>query len=450
MAKKIQQGDIIGEQGIALIHQRVSAMGLLWYPTGGVEAGIDGRIEMRDPTTGEVFNAIVQVQSKATSRPWTAETADGFEYLCKPEDLDYWLNGNAPVILVVSRPSTQEAYWVSINTYFSDLTRRQARKIFFDKRRDRFDESCRDALVRLAVPRTSGIYLAPVPKTETLYSNLLAVTSFAEHVYVAETDHRHPGDVRAAFREMNLWPGREWVLKNKQIISFHDLDEYPWNTICDVGTLECFAADEWAYADDPDRQREWVWLLNQALQEKVQPKVRYSKEHDCYFFRATPNLDPRRFTYTSLTGRSTSRDVFLGYASRNPARAGQTGYYRHSAFSGQFVCFDEHWYLDITPTYYFTLDGSQPFSYYEDKLKGIKRLERNQAVLGQVVMWARYLTQPPDLFTPRYPFLEFGDLQRFDILAGFDDDQWLRHEDEEEEQATTEAWSDLPLARHAR
>ena len=39
--KKISKSDIIGEQGIALIHQRVSAMGFLWHLTG-VEAGIDG------------------------------------------------------------------------------------------------------------------------------------------------------------------------------------------------------------------------------------------------------------------------------------------------------------------------------------------------------------------------------------------------------------------------
>jgi hypothetical protein len=40
--KRIPKNSIVGEQGIALIHQRVLEMGYLWYPTGGIEAGIDG------------------------------------------------------------------------------------------------------------------------------------------------------------------------------------------------------------------------------------------------------------------------------------------------------------------------------------------------------------------------------------------------------------------------
>ncbi len=221
--KKIHNNDIIGEQGIALIHQRVSAMGLLWYPSGGVEAGIDGVIEMRDVVTGEVFNSIVQVQSKATSKAWAGETEEGFEYLCKQERSDYWLNGNAPVILIVSRPMTQEAYWISVKEYFSDVLKRQARKVYFDKHRDSFDETCRDALLEMALPKDAGIYLSPLPKAEKLYSNLLSVISFASHLFVADTGYRAAGEVWTSFKDLGVRMGSEWVLANKQIVSFHDL-----------------------------------------------------------------------------------------------------------------------------------------------------------------------------------------------------------------------------------
>ncbi|PHM05939.1 hypothetical protein CK516_37285 [Nostoc sp. 'Peltigera malacea cyanobiont' DB3992] len=66
--KKIGQSDIIGQQGINIIEEVVLSMGFLWYPTGGVEAGIDGIIEIRDFQTGEVTNCIFQVQSKATQK----------------------------------------------------------------------------------------------------------------------------------------------------------------------------------------------------------------------------------------------------------------------------------------------------------------------------------------------------------------------------------------------
>ena len=116
--KKISRSDIIGDKGIALIHRLVLDMGFVWNPTG-LEAGIDGYIEIRDEATGEVANCILQVQSKATAWPFAAETDASFSFLCDERDLDYWLGGNAPVILIVSRPDTNEAYWVSIKDYFS-------------------------------------------------------------------------------------------------------------------------------------------------------------------------------------------------------------------------------------------------------------------------------------------------------------------------------------------
>src|SRR5213079_1185401 len=60
----------------------------------------------------------------------------------------------------------------------------------FDKERDRFDVSCRERLVRLAVPRDSGIYIAPPPKPEQLVSNLLEVITYPRKIYVAATDFR--------------------------------------------------------------------------------------------------------------------------------------------------------------------------------------------------------------------------------------------------------------------
>lgn len=440
--KRIHNNDIIGERGIALIHQRVSAMGLLWYPSGGVEAGIDGVIEMRDSITGEVFNSIVQVQSKATASRFQAETDAGFEYQCKEEDLDYWLNGNAPVILVRSRPDTNEAYWVSIKDYFRDPVKRKTRKIHFDKRQDRFDESCRDALFRLALPRDAGLYLSPLPKEETVYSNLLEVSSFANDLYIAATPYRLEKQVWAVFKEMDIRVGSEWVLTNKQIVSFYDLDTYPWNAICDVATIERFDTSEWAYSDDPDKRRLFVRLLSKALREKLWPEVKFSKDKECYYFRATRDLSPRTLPYRSLA-QATDRKVFRAYYSTK--RPNEVSFYRHSAFKEQFLCFDNTWYLEIGPTYYYTRNGYDLSPFAESQLAGIKRLEKNPAVLGQVVMWASYLTRQPDLFHEEYPFLKFGSLLRFESNVGFDDTQWLGKEEEDKADEIRDSSDDLPL-----
>ncbi len=107
-------------------------------------------------------------------------------------------------------------------------------------------------------------------------------------------------------------------------------------------------------------------------------------------------------------------------------------YYRHSACQGQFRLFGQTWYLEITPTYFFTWDGHHLDGSYEERLKGIKRLERNGAVAGQLVMWASIFAKPDGLFTAPYRFLEFGSLSRFRVDFGIDDEAWLPHEEAQE------------------
>lgn len=426
--KKIHANSIIGEQGINLIQRIVLGIGFMWYPTGGTEAGIDGTIEIRDPTTGEAFNTIISVQSKATSGAFTGETATGFEYLCHARNLDYWLRGNVPVVLVVSRPRANEAYWVSVKDYFKDPVARQSRKIFFDKQQHRFDETCGPELMKIAIPKDVGLYLAPPPVQEKLFTNLLCVSSFADRIYIADSLYQTGEELWAKLREASEDVGEALILKRKQLISFYDLSQPPWSSVCDVTTLKSFDSSDWAYTDDRDRLDEFIQLLSRALAEKVQADLAYSKRKDCFYFRPMEDLSTRRYRYHSQKVK-TSRDVFERYTSR---RSGRLTYYRHSAFRPFFKRIDGAWYLEITPTYYFSWDGRRLSRYHEDAIKGIKRLERNPAVLGQLLMWAEYLSAPADMFTTPYPFLTFGNLFTLDFNVGIDDKLWLKHEEASE------------------
>lgn len=431
-AKKIHRSSVIGQQGVNLIEKVVLGMGYLWYPTGGTEAGIDGSIEIRDPETGDVTNSIVQVQSKATANPFQAETESGFDYLCSEKDLDYWMRGNAPVILVVSRPQSDEAYWVSIKDYFADAKRRAARKVRFDKVRDRFDGGCAAALAELAVPRDAGVYFAPSPTKETLYTNLLKVAHFPQRLYVGQTDYRDGKEIRARLREHGADEDNEWFPKRGSVYSFNDLSEEPWDEICDQGTVEVFGTEEWAYSDDRDRQREFVQLLNQCLRAKARALgLRYSRKLECHYFGATNDLSEFKLGYQSLVNE-TSRVVFRGYPKKGKPKGGKAkeiAYYRHSAFKGWFQRFGDDWYLEITPTYYFSWDGWRLDRFYEDRLKKIKEQEKNPAVRGQVVMWAEFLSRDGNLFEPQYPLLRFGEIMRFEVEAGLDDAVWLERDE---------------------
>lgn len=86
--KKIGNSDIIGALGVSLPERRILEMGFLWYPSGGVEAGIDGRLEIRNEDS-VVTNCIVSVQSKATDGAFEGETDSELTFTCSERDPRY-------------------------------------------------------------------------------------------------------------------------------------------------------------------------------------------------------------------------------------------------------------------------------------------------------------------------------------------------------------------------
>ena len=441
-AKKVTQESIIGQQGVNLIEQIVQKMGYVWRPTPIFDVGIDGEIEIRDPMSGEMTNTIIKVQSKATTQQFQAETDTSFEYRCEQRDLDYWLQGNVPIILVVCRPDTDEAYWVSIRDYFSAPAIRKIRKVLFDKQCNRFDDSCAAALKKLALPKNSGIYFAPLQKTETLYTNLLKVTSFAPKIYVASTNYRYVGDVWNKFSSMKVKVSPEWILTDKQIVSFHNLKLQPFNEICDLDTCKSFNTREWASSKDENIKRQFVRLLNWCLKQKTRLlRLRFDEDREYYYFPSTKDLKTYSVSYQHLQQES-SRVVFKQYSKKGDP--GQKTYCRHSAFRGHFLRLGDEWYLEITPTYHFTSDGYSRHKFCAKLLQGIKRVERNPDVLGQLLMWANYLSQST-LFSSEYPFLRFGQLATVDITTSLPDDLWYNSEEEDEVKNLEETDNQLEL-----
>lgn len=432
-AKKIAPQSIIGQAGVNLVERVVLQMKYAWRPTSIFDAGIDGEIEVCDPVTGEATNTFIKVQVKSTTQPFQAETPDLFEYSCEQKDLDYWLRGNAPVILIVCRPDTDEAYWVSIKDYFEELTTLKTSKVSFYKDRNRFDVTCASALKQLALPKDSGIYFAPLRKAEKLYTNLLKVESFAARIYMAETDYRERKDIWEKFKTMGVTAEQEWILTNRRLLSFHNLETPPFNAICDLGTLENFDTNEWADTEDEDKKREFVQLLNRCLRERawlLGLRFYSDKRRAYYYFPATKNLKTRQVRYQSIKFR-VKREVFKQYGKQSDPT--KLAYCRHSAFKGYFLRLDETWYLEITPTYHFTRNGKDEDGFSAEHLKGIKRLERNPAVLGQLLMWADFLRRPVylpgSIFVSEYPFLRFGKLAMVDIDASLPDDIWYQAEE---------------------
>lgn len=233
-SKTISGQSVTGQQGINLIERVVLEMGSRWTPSGPNEVGIDGYIELFDPNSRQSLGITVAVQSKVVNA--IAENANlTFDYWCDRDDLEYWLNGNTPVILVVSNLKSQEAYWVSIKDYFKEWTATTPPRVTFVKSRQRFVRDCLRQLTKVGATK-SGLYLAPSRRQEALHTNLLPLQACPPTISIAGTDCRSPRDVWAALRETSEGVDAGWVLWEKKIVSFHDLAKRPWSSVCDLGT----------------------------------------------------------------------------------------------------------------------------------------------------------------------------------------------------------------------
>lgn len=426
--KKIGRSDIIGQRGMAHIQGVVNAMDFMFYPTGGVEAGIDGYIELRDAVTGEVMNALLQVQGKATERD-RLQGDDGatFEFPCSEADIAYWLEGTAPVLLVYVALKEGRAYWKSIKEWFSDPARVKARKIVFDREKDEFNRGAKAAIVAVASNARPGASGPSVRIHEDLLTNLVGV-GFAPRLFWAPTRFGSDRAFGAALRELDPKAGGEWIVRSKSVLSFHDLDRWPWNKLCEVGEIEEFNVDEWSDSDDEDRQRDFVALLNRAMSEFVRPALRRDRDSGVLYFGKPWNRDKLNYAYQSLQNTTTRRVV--GSYGRSKADPNKPAYWRHSGLMHRFVRLAGEWFVEVTPTYHFTHNGKEPDSWGGERLKKIKELENNAAVMGQFVMWRSFLltNRTGDLVCPAYPFLSFSAVDLLQIDCGVPDDLWASQE----------------------
>lgn len=103
----------------------------------------------------------------------------------------------------------------------------------------------------------------------------------------------------------------------------------------------------------------------------------------------------------------------------------KVSYCRHYAAALYFRCWSGRWFLEINPTYHFTIDGKRDSLYDSDYVKKIKRVERNGAVFQLVRAWADYLQGEDTLFASRDERITFGNLLTVEADAAIDEKAWI-------------------------
>lgn len=415
--KTISAAGITGQRGINAIERVVLDSGSRWTPSGPNEIGIDGYIELFDPSSRRPLGLTLAVQSKVVS-DIANDKAPTFDYWCAPADISYWLEGNIPVILIVSSGDAKDTYWASVRDHFKDWKPGDSTRVTFVRAEQKLDQRTFSRLATIASPK-AGLYLAPARKTETLHTNLLPLELYPPTISVAQSGCKSAHEVWASLRVAGGEIDAGWMLWEKKILSFHDLAKPPWSNICDRGTLEEFSTAEWSESDDPQRQRIFVQLLNQTLRAQLSPEVRYWPQEDCYAIQGRPHKE----SYRSIS--RSSKITVVSHRTSTSKDGRSFDRFRHLAFRSQFRRFDTNWCLEITPTYRFTSDGFTLDRFHEENLKGIKRLEGNRAVLSSVLFWAHYMQPRTSLFDRDPLPLQFGKLLTFGCDVGISDADWL-------------------------
>jgi hypothetical protein len=392
-------------------------MGHIWRDKG-VDYGIDGEIELIDG--GEVLNRVLWVQSKAHGNGvrFSGETDRGFRYMCAQADLDYWLSGTAPVLLVCSRPDSGEAWFKHLPSWFHDAKRRRERCVEFDKEADRFDESAARKLLTLGVDASSGLYLRPPPRTEKLTTNLLAVEHIAEYVYMAPTRCRGWSDANPLLSKAGHGLVSDIVFHGGKIYSFRQLDQPPLDVLA-TGPAESLRTDELAESPEAKDQQILRWLLGATLKELTIRDLRLHPDGGYLYFKAPRDGRDKKVQ----AGRGRGRTVVQRYEPADGAN--WFPYTRHYALEFQFVYSLGSWYLALSPSYHYTSDGREDFPFAAQQVATMKRIEGHEAVRSQTAFWGRYLAGSRTLFSePPDARLRFGRLETVAVDRGIDDKSW--------------------------
>jgi hypothetical protein len=282
MIKRITDSQILGELGETAVKKLVLEMHFIYEHRGRLEAGTDGIIELRDPRTGAPLGKVLAVQVKSTaSGQYIRETERSFDYLLKPEDVEYWRGSNVPVIIVVWRQSDGSAYWKDV----TECVKGEERRLVFDKAADRFNAGCADRLGALTIDRrTQGVYLPPLNLGENAIINLMRV-KLPQEMFVATSPFGSGAD---AIPELVKHGNTrfDWVIRKRRFVSFFDPREYGTKAIVDLDQVEAVDTDSVGLSDVLDDINDMMDLLRRNTERQASGEVGYLRQEHLFYFRA--------------------------------------------------------------------------------------------------------------------------------------------------------------------
>lgn len=423
--KKLTNNQIVGQRGELQVADRTLAMGFVFDGRNRLETGIDGFLELRDPTTGQTLAKWIGAQVKTTEADrYSHEDENGFEYLLKPDDLDYWMDANIPVVLVLVRLSDATMYWKPVDA--GNLS--EPRRLRFDKAKDRFEKAAADSIASLCVSKERvGSFVPPMMTGEGVHLTMVRVL-LPPKIFVGASLF---ASGREAARELvgaDPHASFDWVIRDRRFLSFRDPRGTSLSEIVDSASVEAVNVEAVALTEDIDEEYIFIDLLARTLSAQLDSDLSYDRETRALYFRAPALNRGRRYRYRSLINETSAEVVTVWRA-----KDGHVGSVRHHAFIPRFQRIGDEWFLSVSPTFTFTRDGYRSHYNAGALIAGKKKKEKNGAIRGQFLMWRHLLIdsgpKPSDLLGDHRrhaPILGFEPLETVEMPLAVPEEAWQK------------------------
>ena len=241
----------------------------------------------------------------------------------------------------------------------------------------------------------------------TITSNLQAIELPAS-VYVADLTIDDKAVITRAKAELNyggrstnrrstikmalLLEGVEtdaWVYYDGRLFAFEDMEQTGVAAVIDAGSIE--RLDVTDLSDSPEIEN--VNILKQLLvaqtQERLKSKQVRLHSKDRFFFFG-PSLEGQKERKEAWIGkkRSERRVYKVIQQKKDPTKV---AHHQHLSFDLSFIRFEDAWYAEIVPSWYYSFNGYRRSNWHEDLLSKQKRQEHNSTVRDQVRFVAYFL-----------------------------------------------------------
>lgn len=287
-------------------------------------------------------------------------------------------------------------------------------------------------------------------KTEPIYSNLVKV-QFPSHIFIAELDinkkvikqynkeRKRPFykpslydyAVSALYMQDILFP-HDWIVWDGKIITFHNLQDnsVELTKIIDKGTAEKFTCDEF-YEISLDYLSQFKHLLKKCIATKLYKQhIRWFRDEKLFVFLPV-NKDhegrwiSRSHSWIKINKSATRKVVDVIYDYKDKTKVFNL---KCLAFRIGIENFGREWYLFLKPEWIFLRNNLKVDDYAFKNIQWLKMNERNMHVFNHFNFILRYLqpSQMESLFTEYkdYPFIKFGDVEKFDFAPIVPDTVW--------------------------